>query len=63
MKHALIVYVGGLWATVDTLNSLRYGDAELISDDEKILGRINALIGAGTDRPCRTSLRGACERA
>ncbi len=45
MKHALIVYVGGLWATVDTLNSLRYGDAELITDDEKILGRINALIG------------------
>ncbi|OPX64347.1 MULTISPECIES: CorA family divalent cation transporter [unclassified Methanoregula] len=45
MKHALIVYVGGLWATVDTLNSLRYGDAELLTDDEKILGRINALIG------------------
>jgi magnesium transporter len=45
MKHALIVYLGGLWATVDTLSSLRYGDAELITDDEKILDRINALIG------------------
>lgn len=45
MKHALIVYLGGLWATVDTLSSLRYGDAELMTDDEKILGRINALIG------------------
>lgn len=45
MKHALIVYLGGLWATVDTLSSLRYGDAELMTDDEKILDRINALIG------------------
>jgi magnesium transporter len=44
MKHALIVYLGGLWGTVDTLSSLRYGDAELLTDDEKILDRINALI-------------------
>lgn len=44
MKHALIVYLGGLWATVDTLSSLRYGDAELLTDDDKILDRINALI-------------------
>jgi magnesium transporter len=44
MKHALIVYLGGLWATVDTLNALRYGDAELLTDDPKILNRINALI-------------------
>ena len=45
MKHALIVYLGGLWATVDTLNALRYGDAELLTDDPKILNRINGLIG------------------
>ncbi|MDD1658412.1 MAG: CorA family divalent cation transporter [Methanomicrobiales archaeon] len=44
MKHALIVYLGGLWATVDALSSLRYGDAELLTDDDKILDRINALI-------------------
>jgi magnesium transporter len=44
MKHALIVYLGGLWATVDTLSSLRYGDAELLTDDDRILDRINALI-------------------
>lgn len=44
MKHALIVYLGGLWATVDTLSSLRYGDAELMTDEEKTLDRINALI-------------------
>ncbi|MDI6720065.1 MAG: CorA family divalent cation transporter [Methanomicrobiales archaeon] len=45
MKHALIIYLGGLWATVDTLNALRYGDADLMTDDPKILNRINALIG------------------
>jgi magnesium transporter len=44
MKHALIVYLGGLWATVDTLNALRYGDAELLTDDKKILNKISALV-------------------
>jgi magnesium transporter len=45
MKHALIIYLGGLWATVDTLNAIRYGDADLLTDDAKILNRLNALIG------------------
>ncbi len=44
MKHALIIYLGGLWATVDTLNALRYGDAELLTDDKKILNKITALV-------------------
>ena len=46
MKHALIAYLGGLWATVDSLASLRYGDADLLTDDDRILERVNALIGA-----------------
>jgi magnesium transporter len=46
MKHALILYLGGLWATVDALSSLRYGDAELLTDEDRILERVNALIGA-----------------
>jgi magnesium transporter len=45
MKHALIIYLGGLWATVDVLNSLRYGDASLITDDQKLINRIAGLIG------------------
>jgi len=44
MKHALILYLGGLWATVDALNSLRYGDADLISDDPKLIGRVSLLV-------------------
>ena len=45
MKHALIQYLGGLWATVDALNSLRYGDADLLTDDPRILDRISGLVG------------------
>ena len=44
MKHALIVYLGGLWATSEALSSLRYGDAELMSDDPRLLDKINGLL-------------------
>ncbi len=44
MKHALIVYLGGLWATAETLSSLRYGDADLMSDDPRLLDKINGLL-------------------
>lgn len=43
MKHALITYLTGLWAVVDVLNTLRYGDPELLSDDPKLLSRLNGL--------------------
>ena len=45
MKHALIVYLSGLWATVDALSSLRYGDADLITDNPKIIDRMSGLVG------------------
>jgi len=44
MKHALVSYLGGLWATVDVLSSVRYGDADLLTDDDKILDKITALL-------------------
>jgi len=43
MKHALITYMNTLWATLDVLDSLRYGDAEVLSDNTKLLRRINIL--------------------
>lgn len=43
MKHALISYLDMLWATLDVLNYLRHGDAELISDNPKLLARIGIL--------------------
>ena len=44
MKHAVITYLNALWDTVDVLHSLRYGDADLITDDDKILGKLSDLV-------------------
>ena len=43
MKHALICYMNALWATLDVVNSLRHGDAELITDNPKLLARVGIL--------------------
>jgi len=43
MKHALITYLNTLWASWDVVNSLRYGDAEVITDNTKLLQRIGIL--------------------
>ncbi len=50
MKHALIVYLDSLWATLDVLNSLRYGDAETLSDNNKLLERISILANDVTNQ-------------
>jgi magnesium transporter len=44
MKHALVSYLLGLWATVDALSSLRYGDADLITDNDKLINRISVVV-------------------
>jgi magnesium transporter len=49
MKHALITYLDTLWASWDVINSLRYGDAEIISDNPKLLQRIG-ILGADINR-------------
>lgn len=43
MKHALINYLNALWDTVDVLHALRYGDAELITDDPNLLDKLGML--------------------
>jgi magnesium transporter len=43
VKHCLILYLAALWRSLDLLNRLRHGDAELISDNPKALQRINNL--------------------
>jgi magnesium transporter len=42
-KHALLSYLSALWGTADTLSSLRYGDADLISDAPQVLEKIVML--------------------
>ena len=43
MKHTLLTYLNALWNSLDVLHTLRYGDAELISDDQKLLDRLGML--------------------
>jgi magnesium transporter len=43
MKHALIIYMNALWESVDVLHALRYGDAELITNDDKQLNQISIM--------------------
>ncbi len=43
MKHSLITYLDALWETVDVLHDLRYGDAELLTNDPALLNRLGYL--------------------
>ena len=43
MKHALITYMNALWESVDVLHALRYGDAELLTNDEKLLDMLSIM--------------------
>ena len=43
MKHALITYLNALWETVDALHDVRYGDAELLTDDSRLLDQLGIL--------------------
>jgi magnesium transporter len=43
MKHALIRYLNALWDTMHVLHTLRYGDAELITNDERLLDKLTIL--------------------
>jgi magnesium transporter len=44
MKHALIIYLNGLWESVDVLQAIRYGDAELLTDDPKLVNLFSAMV-------------------
>ena len=44
MKHSLIEYLNSMWRTNDVLNSLRYGDADVITDNPKVLIKVGLLI-------------------
>jgi magnesium transporter len=43
MKHALIIYLDALWESVDVARDLRYGDADLMSDNAALLDQVGAL--------------------
>lgn len=54
MKRALITYLDALWASLDVIQNLRHGDAELLTDDDQLLGRV-ALLGDDVQRHIQLS--------
>ena len=44
LKHTLITYLNTLWRTLDVLHNLRYGDAQLVSDNPKMLAQIGLMV-------------------
>jgi magnesium transporter len=44
MKHALIIYLNSLWESVDVLQAIRFGDAELLTDDPKLVNLFTAMV-------------------
>jgi magnesium transporter len=44
MKHALIIYMNALWESVDVLQAIRYGDAELLTDDPKLVNLFGVMV-------------------
>jgi magnesium transporter len=44
MKHALIIYLNALWESVDVLQAIRNGDAELLTDDPKLVNMFAAMV-------------------
>ncbi len=44
MKHALILYMNALWESMDVLQGIRYGDAELLTDDPKLVNMFTGMV-------------------
>ncbi len=44
MKHSLIIYMNALWESVDVLQAIRYGDAELLTDDPKLVNLFGVMV-------------------
>ena len=44
MKHALIIYMNALWESVDVLQAIRYGDAELLTDDPRLVNLFSVMV-------------------
>lgn len=45
MKTSLLTFLNAIWATYDTVHNLKYGDADMISDNESILAKFEVILG------------------
>ncbi len=49
IKRAILTFLTAIWATRTTVHSLRYGDPEMLSDEESILSKFDIVL-ADLDR-------------
>ena len=49
VKRAILTFLTAIWATRTTVHSLRYGDPEMLSDEEEILSKFDIVL-ADLDR-------------
>ena len=45
MKTSLLTFLNAIWASYDTVHNLKFGDADMVSDDEGILGKFEVILG------------------
>lgn len=44
MKTSLLTFLNSVWATYDTVHNLKYGDADMISDEESVLAKFEVIL-------------------
>ena len=45
MKTSVLTFLNAVWATYDTVHNLKYGDADMITDDDGILAKFEVILG------------------
>ncbi len=45
MKTSLLTFLNAVWATYDTVQNLKYGDADMVSDNDAILAKFEVILG------------------
>ena len=44
MKTSLLMFLNAVWATYDTVHNLKYGDADMVSDDDAVLAKFEVIL-------------------
>jgi magnesium transporter len=45
MKRSLLTFLSAVWATHDTVRNVKYGDPDMLTDDDDILEKFEVILG------------------
>jgi magnesium transporter len=45
MKRSLLTYLNAVWATHDTVRNVKFGDPDMLTDDDDILEKFEVILG------------------